>query len=147
VYEESTGIPFIIRWPGKIPPRRDDLLLTPADMMPSLLGLMGLKDSMPDDVEGSDYSSIMLGKSGIRPTSALYLTCSGPHGGIRGLRSSRYTFTITPEGDGKKKVLLFDNQQDPYQLHNIAESRPKIVRKLTDELARWLRKTHDPWKI
>lgn len=146
-YEESIGIPFIIRWPGKIPPRRDDLLLTPADMMPSLLGLMGLENTIPRDVEGSDYSSIMFGQPGTRPTSALYLTCSGSHGGPRGLRNHRYTFTMTPLGDGKKKVLLFDNQQDPYQLNNIAQSKPKVVRELMDELARWLRKTHDPWTI
>jgi len=147
VYEESIGIPFIIRWPGNIPPHRDDLLLTPADIMPSLLGLMGLKDSTPSDVEGTDYSSIMLGQSGSRPASALYLNCSGPHGGPRGLRTHRYTFAITPEADGKKKVLLFDNQQDPYQLNNIAHLRPKVVRELTDELGRWLRKTRDPWTI
>jgi arylsulfatase A-like enzyme len=54
-YEESIGIPFIIRWPGKIPARRDDLLLTPADIMPSLLGLMGLFDLIPIDIEGADY--------------------------------------------------------------------------------------------
>ena len=29
----------------------------------------------------------------------------------------------------------------------IAESKPEVVRELTNELARWLRKTHDPWKI
>jgi arylsulfatase A-like enzyme len=147
VYEESIGIPFIIRWPGKIPPRRDDLLLTPADMMPSLLGLMGLSRSTPRDVEGRDYSSILLGRAGPRPTSALYLNCAGPHGGLRGLRTHRYTFSITPDGDGKKKVLLFDNQQDPYQLKNIAASEPEVVRQLTDELTQWLRKTRDPWKI
>ncbi|MBN2316045.1 MAG: sulfatase-like hydrolase/transferase [Sedimentisphaerales bacterium] len=146
-YEESIGIPFIIRWPGKIPLRRDDLLLTPTDMMPSLLGLMGLKDSLPHDVEGIDYSSIMLGQPGTRPASALYLTCWGTHGGARGLRTHRYTFSMTPQKDGKKKVLLFDNQQDPYQLNNLAESKPKVVQELTDELARWLRKTSDPWKV
>jgi hypothetical protein len=116
-------------------------------MMPSLLGLMGLNDSIPRDVEGSDYSSIMLGQPGIRPTSALFLNCSGSYGGPRGLRTHRYTFTLTPEEEGKKKVLLFDNQQDPHQLNNIAKSRPKIIRKLTNELAHWLQKTNDPWKI
>lgn len=144
-YEESLGIPFIIRWPGRIPARRDDLLLSPADMMPSLLGLIGLDDRIDHDVEGSDYSSIMLGKSGTRPTSALYLTCGGPRGGTRGLRTNRYTFTITPREDGKKEILLFDNKKDPYQLENVAESRPGVVRKLTAELGRWLKKTNDPW--
>lgn len=145
-YEESIGIPFIIRWPGKIPARRDNLLLTPADIMPSLLGLMELADCIPRDVEGSDYSSIMLGRGGKRPTSALYLVCTGPRGGTRGLRTGRYTFTIRPDKDGKKEILLFDNQKDPYQLNNIAESNPKAVRKLTEELNRWLKKTNDTWK-
>ncbi|MFH1718344.1 MAG: sulfatase-like hydrolase/transferase [Planctomycetota bacterium] len=145
-YEESIGIPFIIRWPGRIPARRDDLLLTAADMMPSLLGLMGLADRIPSDVEGSDYSPIMLGKPGKRPASALYLTCTGPKGGTRGLRTNRYTFTITPEENGKKQILLFDNRKDPYQINNIAESNPEIVSKLTKELRQWLEKTNDPWR-
>lgn len=146
-YEESMGIPFMIRWPKKIPARKDDLLLTPSDIMPSLLGLMGLSDRLPNDVEGADYSLIMLGKKGKRPTSALYLNCSGPHGGRRGLRTHRYTFSITPNKNGNKEIILFDNQKDPYQLNNIAGTNPAIVRKLTAELKRWLQKTNDPWKV
>jgi len=73
---------------SEFPARRDNLLLTPSDIMPSLLSLMGLSDLIPGDVEGADYSSIMLGKKGKRPTSALYLNCSGQHGGKRGLRQS-----------------------------------------------------------
>ena len=145
-YEESIGIPFIIRWPGKIPARRDNLLLSPADIMPSLLGLMGLAHSIPNDVEGGDYSAIMLGGPGARPTSALYLNCSGPDGGNRGLRTHRYTFTINRQKDGKNEILLFDNKNDPYQLENIAGSSPEAVRRLTGKLNQWLRKTKDPWK-
>jgi len=145
-YEESIGIPFIIRWPGRIPVRRDNLLLSPPDMMPSLLGLMGLSQSIPNDLEGSDYSSIMLGRPGTRPTSALYLNCAGQYGGNRGLRTHRYTFAISRQKDGKNEVLLFDNKKDPYQLDNIAESSPEVVRRLTGELNQWLRKTKDSWK-
>ena len=115
-YEESIGIPFIIRWPGKIRSRLDNLLLNPADIMPSLLGLMGLAQSKPNDVEGSDYSTIMLGSPGTRPTSALYLNCSGLYGGSRGLRTHRYTFTINRWKDGKNEVLLFDNKMTPTSL-------------------------------
>ena len=146
-YEESTGIPFVIGWPGKISPRRDNLLLSPADMMPSLLGLMDLSSHIPKDVEGQDYSSIMLGKPGPRPTSALYLRCAGSRGGSRGLRTHRYTLAITPREDGGKEILLFDNREDPYQLQNIAASNPEIVRKLTEGLQQWLDRANDPWKV
>jgi uncharacterized sulfatase len=146
-YEESIGIPFIVRWPGKIPARRDNLLLGPADMMPSLLGLMGLADNIPIDVEGSDYSEIMFGRPGTRPTSILYLNCSGPRGGHRGLRTHRYTFAINHRNDETNEVLLFNNQKDPYQLKNIAESNSEVVQRLTGELKKWLRKTNDPWTV
>jgi len=145
-YEESIGIPFIIRWPSKIPARHDNLLLNPPDIMPSLLGLMGLAQSIPDDVEGIDYSEIMLGRPGKRPTSAPYLNCAGQRGGNRGLRTHRYTYAINRLKDGKNEVLLFDNKKDPYQLNNIAESSPEVVRRLTGELNQWLRKTKDSWK-
>jgi len=145
-FEESIGIPFIIRWPDRISSRRDNLLLSPADIMPSLLGLLGLTHHIPNDVEGRDYSSIMLDKPGTRPTSALYLNCSGSNGGNRGLRTHRYTFTINRQKNRKNEVLLFDNKMDPYQLDNIAESSPEVVRRLTGELNQWLRKTKDPWK-
>jgi hypothetical protein len=115
--------------------------------MPSLLGLMGLSDLIPIDIEGADYSSIMLGKKGDKPASALYLNCSGPHGGRRGLRTHRCTFTITPDKYGNKDILLFDNIADPYQLKNIAENNPTIVHNLTAELKGWLQKTNDPWKL
>jgi arylsulfatase A-like enzyme len=147
VYEESTGIPFIIRWPGRIPARRDDLLLSPADIMPSLLGLMGLSARIPSGVEGRDYSEIMLGKGGKRPNSALYIRCSGPRGGARGVRTHRYTFAVTPKQEGGTETLLFDNKQDPYQLKNVAASRPEVVRRLSDELKKWLDRTDDPWKV
>jgi arylsulfatase A-like enzyme len=145
-YEESIGIPFIIRWPGKIPARHDNLLLSPADMMPSLLGLMGLADHIPSDVEGSDYSAIMMDRPGVRPASALYLNCAGQRGGNRGLRTHRYTFAINRQKNGTNEVLLFDNKKDPYQLENIAGASPEVIRKLTNELNQWLRKTKDPWK-
>ena len=110
------------------------------------MGLMGLAQSIPNDVEGRDYSAIMLGRPGTRPKSALYLNCSGLNGGNRGLRTHRYTFVINRQKDEKNEILLFDNKKDPYQLDNIAKSSPEVVRRLTGELNQWLRKTKDTWK-
>ena len=93
-YEESLGIPCIVRWPGRIAPRRDDLLLSVPDTMPSLLGLMGLGDKTPDGVEGADHSAMMLGaKAPARPDSALYLNVkpARPEIGRRGGRTPPHT--------------------------------------------------------
>ncbi|HUU29894.1 MAG TPA: sulfatase [archaeon] len=151
-YEESVGVPFIIRWPGKIHPGRDDLLLGTPDIMPSLLGLTGLSDRIPLAVEGRDYSAAMLGEECKRPTSSYYIV-SDPvkpgqklgEGGQRGIRTSSHTFVVTQETDNTESYVLFDNRKDPYQLENIAEKSPPLVRELTEELDGWLERTNDPW--
>lgn len=45
-YDESFRIPFIGRWPYKIIPDESHLHLSIPDIMPSLLGLMGVKEDM-----------------------------------------------------------------------------------------------------
>jgi hypothetical protein len=48
--------------------------------------------------------------------------------------------------DREPEVILHDNQEDPFQLRNVAEERPEIVEELTQqELFPWLEETNDPW--
>jgi N-acetylglucosamine-6-sulfatase len=54
-------IPFMIRWPGKIKPRQDDLLFSSLDMCPTLLELMGCGDEIREDVDGVSYAGQFLG--------------------------------------------------------------------------------------
>ncbi len=145
-YEESIGIPFIIRWPGGIEPGRDDLLLSVPDYAPTLLGLMGLRGTIPADTQGADYSSALLGNATSRPTSAPYMSIrpQGDHRGARGLRTHTHTFVIQRTDQGERPIL-HDNQNDPCQLRNVAGDNESLVQDLTDELADWLEKTGDPW--
>jgi arylsulfatase A-like enzyme len=136
-------VPFLIRWPGVIPPRRDNLLLSVPDIMPTLLALTGSSTAeIPPEVEGTDYSALFRGGTQARPASALYFQHERNE---RGVRTARYTMAVT--GNRKPpRTLLFDNDADPYQLHDLAGSRPELVRQLfNDELEPWLRRTRDPW--
>ena len=72
-FEESMRIPFIIRWPGKIKARRDELLMSVPDIYPTLLELMGFKNSIPGPVQGTRHSEIFLTGKGVHPSSQLYL--------------------------------------------------------------------------
>jgi arylsulfatase A-like enzyme len=142
-YDESLRVPFLIRWSGVIPSRRDDLLLSVPDIMPTLLSLMGAKLEIPQEVEGTDYSELFQGGAQTRPTSALYFQFERKE---RGVRTARYTLALTGHGE-RPLALLFDNQEDPFQLRNLAESRPELLRQLLhEELEPWLRRTRDPWR-
>ncbi len=145
-YEESIRVPFIIRWPGRIPHRRDDLLLSAPDLYPTLMNLMDLDEDIPETVEGSNYADILLGGEGSRPTSQLYMKVDPqrPAEGMRGIRTGRYTLVVEKEGDCQR-IILHDNVEDPYQLRDIAKDRPELVSDLLEALNHWLRRTNDPW--
>jgi arylsulfatase A-like enzyme len=146
--EESMRIPLLIRWPGKLEPRRDDLLISVPDMYPTMLDLLGLGAEVPDCVEGVSHAEVLRSGEGPRPTSQLYLSIpyAKPAGGKRGVRTKRHTLVISRRDGNSDELLLSDNIADPYQLKNIAADEPNIVKQLTrDELEPWLRKTNDPW--
>jgi len=144
-YEESLGIPFLIRWPRRIPSRQDDLLLSVPDHMPTLLGLMGLGSSAPADVMGSDYSRAFLGGNADRPRAAPYFRIPPGRaaGGIRGLRTHQYAYV---ELGKRRGTELYDLRADPYQLTSLSESQPALVQRLAGEMREVLGRIGDPWR-
>ncbi len=141
-------VPFLVRWPGRIEPRHDDLMISTPDIFPTLLELMGFAEDIPAEVEGTSYASILLTGEGERPTSQLYLWVppGEPARGRRGVRTRRYTLMIEKTGDGVTETTLHDNKEDPYQLRNVADESPDVVERLIEEeLTPWLEKTKDPW--
>jgi arylsulfatase A-like enzyme len=160
-FEESMRVPLLIRWPGKIEPRSDDLLISVADLYPTFLDLMGFQSEIPSDVQGISHAELIFTGRGPRPSSQVYMYV--PYGqpayGRRGVRTHRYTLVVTrtPEANtqsdqlsgwpqGFDQIILHDNQQDPYQLNNIADQKPDVVRRLIrTELNPWLKKIGDSW--
>ena len=111
---------------------------------------MGFSGDIPEEVEGSSLASIVRTGEGERPTSQLYIWVppGKPAWGRRGVRTHRYTLMMSRMPDRPIETVLHDNVEDPYQLKNIADENPAIVKSLvTEELTPWLTKTNDPWSI
>ena len=144
-YEESINVPFILRYPRRVKPAKTDTLLGTVGIMPTLLSLCGVP--IPKAVQGTDLSPFLLGKGGKQPQSVLVERVIGgrdPQSGVdawRGVRTARYTYT---RGKGKP-WLLYDNQQDPYQMRNlIGKPRAKAIQQeLEAELQSQLKKAGD----
>lgn len=141
IYDEAFVIPFIVRYPQKLKPQLNDLLIGAPDIMPTLLGMMGLADRMPSTVMGTDYSAGLLtgkyGKQG-KPQSAFYYNKRE-----KGVRTDRYSYVVRENG----QYQLFDNRKDPYQMNSITlESLPaKQAALLKSELGHWLQVSKDAW--
>ena len=123
-YEEAARVPFLLRFPGKVPVKSvSEALLGTPDIMPTLLNLMGVR--CPSTVEGMDMSSHALGQGGQDHEAAhmqgMGATAAWTDGSEwRALRDHDYTYAIYHKD---RKELLFNNRKDPFQLINLAEDR------------------------
>lgn len=160
-YAESMNVPFLVRYPGRLTPRVDDLMLSSPDIMPTLLGLAGLADSIPAEVQGRNYAPLFFDEKAdmARPAGALYLQNldaeKDADGKVqtyfpsaRGFKSARYTLTLYIDRQTRrlKKALLFDDANDPYQLNNLPlDEYPEVVKELCAEMGRVLKEIDDPW--
>ena len=149
-WDESLRIPFLLRWPENLKNQARDISMpidTP-DIMPTLLGLAGV--SIPEDVEGLDRASVVLGTEIPDTDHAALITCPSPFGQwsrdrggreYRGVRTTRYTYCRDLNGPW----LLYDNETDPFQLENLV-NRPAhaaLQQQLDDRLNLLLKQTRD----
>lgn len=158
-WDESILIPLIIHCPTILGTegRKIDVPISVPDMMPTLLGLSGL--SVPDSVEGTDFSDVVKGVK-LPSDNVALIMCPSPFGQYvrgqshprfgptwaggreyRGVRTKRYTYVRDLNGPW----LLYDNEKDPYQLDNRV-NKPEcaeLQRKLNDILSRKLQETND----
>lgn len=160
IWRESMNIPFIIRYPGHIQHRVDDLLLSTPDIMPTLLGLAGLSDRIPESVEGRDLSKIFTNDKDqpARPKSAMYmrnLNGDKDENGLvvnyfpvaRGVKTDRYTMELTVNRDYELVgIKFFDDLEDPYQMNPLdVKANQEVFDSLLKELAHLLRENGDMW--
>mgnify|MGYP001123020116 CR=1 FL=1 len=148
-WDESIRVPLLLRYPRVLGPEGKTIetpINTP-DIMPTLLGLSGL--SIPETVEGTDFSGVLRGTSPASESAALIM-CPSPFGQwtrarggreYRGVRTRRHTYVR----DLKGPWLLYDNERDPYQLDNLC-NKPEhaaLQASLDALLAKRLKETRD----
>ncbi|MFB9058246.1 sulfatase [Mariniflexile ostreae] len=147
-YEEAMNVPFIIRWPEKIKAnQKSDLLVSPTDIMPTILNMLGTTKGIPDNLDGLDLSSLILKKEGNEPTSVMYFFIEEgqPASGHRGIRTKTHTYVVTLDKDDVERVMMYNNVADPYQLTNIAGKNSELEKNLHNQLLQKLKEKKDPW--
>ena len=125
-YDEAIRIPLILRLPRALAPGgRYDGIVSGIDIFPTCAGLCGA--AVFPDVQGMDLSASLCGREGPTRSEALvqwlgetrYAWGDYPY---RALRTRRHTYCVgtrqANERHGGVFRLLFDNEQDPYQLDN-----------------------------
>lgn len=147
-WEESVRIPLVIRASGKLPAdSRPTTLVSILDLVPTLLGLLDMP--IPQGLDGIDVLPYVRGERAEGGRSALIGIPVPVDEAIRygmrpwrGVRTDRHTYARWPDGTG---WLLYDNQEDPYQMENLI-TRPEtgaVRRELEGQLKTWFARTGD----
>jgi arylsulfatase A-like enzyme len=142
-WDESIRVPFLLRYPRRfgVKGRRLRMPLNSPDILPTLLGLTGIP--IPAAVEGRDLSRLVADDRGALLGLPVPFTESRRYGfaEYRGLRTARYTYVRSIHGPW----LLYDNESDPYQMHNLI-GKPDaraLQSRLDRELDTELKRRHD----
>ncbi len=151
-YEESSRVPLIVRAPGRLGAGvSSTVLIGLVDLVPTLLDLMGI--AAPESMNGKSVVPALRGQA--NPVSSVLMSLVVPFDGVDGLdrawravRGRRYTYA---QWEDRTDWFLYDNEADPYQLHNLIED--PIARslrvKMRDEMKRQLDANQDaflPWR-
>lgn len=149
-YEESVNVPFVLRWPGNVPRGSvSETLCGTVDLLPTLIGLLGWESQAT--VEGKDLSRELLGRARHGPDSLFIGNCLSLNEARqqnmpewRGVRTRRHTYVELP---GRRPWLLFDNEEDPYQMRNLVDrsEHGELQGRLAATLSDWLDRTGDPF--
>jgi len=151
---ESSAIPLIIHWPKRLKTQTTDILFSAPDVLPTAMGLAGLSNQIPKEIEGTDFSSLLIDakKSTLKKPEAVLLMLSKS----RGVLTNRYSLCINENKKQTNKkgtatiaeAFIYDNLLDPYQLNKIdIKEKPKLAKQLLSKLGQLLKKVNDPWYL
>lgn len=153
--EGGFRVPFIARWPARIPANAVSSAATiNLDLFPTLFGLAGL--SLPEDrlIDGRDMIGLLMGADEPDTHENFYFYHYDRLEAVRSgrwkyyRRVNRYTWPIpldaaaVPNSLGEKQLgdrwpLLFDLESDPGESYNLRRTHPQVAEKLEKQLRSW----------
>ena len=114
-YDEAARVPLIISWKGVTKPGlvdREHLASTTTDLIPTLCDFAGI--AIPEELSGRSLRELAEGKSPAAWRRGLITECRLS----RMVRSPQYKYVVY--GEGEHREQLFDMDDDPGELHNLA---------------------------
>ena len=146
LYEGGIRMPFIARWPGKIPANRvdDQTVLSALDMLPTLAALAGAKHDLASD--GYNLVNALRGETVADRKGGLFWEYGRndtwfkfPREGRSpnlAVRSGRWKLLVNDNGKGAE---LYDVVADSAEVRNLVADHPQMAQQLTAQVLDWRR--------
>ncbi len=128
MWEGGLRVPFIMRWPGKLPAGRvTDAFLTSLELVPTLLTAAGAK--APDGVklDGFDMLPVLRGEVKSPRTEMFW-----QRRGDKAARFKNWKWQESEKGRG-----LYDLSRDLGEEHDLSAEKPEIAQMMRERFAQW----------
>ena len=145
-WEGGHRSPLFVRWPsgGLRPPGEVSGLTQVQDLVPTLIGLCGLKQTLEAKFDGINLAPV-LQKAGQEPPDRILVVQHGyPRKAAPGIDPAQKPLVVMW---GRWRLVesgLYDLATDPGQLKDVSTKQPEIVAKLRTAYAQWW-KDVEPW--
>ncbi len=142
LYEGGIRMPFILRWPGRIPAGRVDAdsIVAGVDWLPTVCTLAGIAIPAAHKLDGEDMSGIPLGKPQPRTKALMWEWRFHIFGEpfhrspILAMREGDWKLLLNPD---RSRVELYRIPADPTELKNCADRQPQMVEDLSRKALAW----------
>jgi len=133
-WEGGQRVPAIISWPNKFPEGVvSDEMVTTLDLFPTLAKISGA--SINNVLDGTDISSFLMEPDVMKlPERPFYYYAR--NGKLEAARLGKWKLHISKsigwnsEKDGQFPISLFNLENDPSEISNVADQYPNIVKKI-----------------
>jgi N-acetylgalactosamine-6-sulfatase len=144
LYEGGVRVPFLVRWPGKVPAGRvdDATIIGGIDFMPSLCAMAGVRMPEAYAPDGEDLSRALLGGAFARARPLMWEWRFGITGHVinrspqLAIRDGEWKLLLNPD---RSRVELYAITRDPSETDNLAAQHPDVVERLSRRVLDWQR--------
>lgn len=145
LFEGGIGVPFIARWPGKIPAGRIDKssLISAVDLLPTFCEVAGAK--LPEDYnpDGVSQLTALKGEPAPHRKKPLFWKMEGSWPISKARPFHWVSFAVVDQhwkllvNHDSDYVELYDLSEDAYEQRDLKESEPNVVKELLQKLDEW----------
>jgi len=131
-WEGGTRVPFIARWPGRIPAAVvSSGLARTLDILPTIARVAGQRLPPNRTIDGQDLLAFLEGL-GPSPAEEFFYYSSG--GRLEGVRDRQWKLHLAFPAKGEPMTELFDLRADPSERWDVAAEHPDIVARLRERM-------------
>ena len=127
-WEGGIRVPFIARWPGRIPAQAtNDDFLTALELFPTFTSIAGAKAPKGVQLDGFDFLPVLEGKMKSPRTEMFWERRQ-----FQGARVGNYKWVQMGKSGG-----LFDLSSDIGEQHDLSSERPEVLNKIKSRFETW----------